>query len=173
MTVDQNSKKDGEPEPVAVDLYGIKLSGLRPGDLHEAPPKTWREVRSQLGSHLKRIATGPTRVIAEGLDGIARIFRGTSELPSAVAERIAKAHDKAEAGENANQANHAQPQLDDALDKIQKLLERCRAKGLPAKAVIRSDGSFEFLLGVDEEERKQLPPGVEPKLLAAADEQKT
>jgi hypothetical protein len=50
-----------------------------------------------------RIAVAPTRLIADALEGVTRLIRGVSRIPSAFAERVGRAHAEADADELARQ----------------------------------------------------------------------
>jgi hypothetical protein len=182
-----NQDSNSEDVPIVVEAYGFKVSAKsRPEELGEQLPLAWRDVPRRINQHLMRIAVAPTRLVAEVFEGVTRVIRGVSRLPSAVANRMQRAHVEADASEERHQAivldamrhqlppgeTHAQittdiPDEDNAalaISKIQSILQKYTAKRFDAYIVLGPDGKPIIVLGT--------PPGSEPQVLAAIKEAK-
>jgi hypothetical protein len=176
---------DRDEIPIVVDGYGIKVTlKARPDELGEPTPTSWKDVPYQVNRHLMRIAAAPTRLIAEVLEGAARIVRGLSRIPSSVASRLQRAHIEADARESKNQeAITGAPQRElapgvpensltsgetsednaaRAISQIQAILKKYSDQGRDAYIVIGSDGKPIVVLGA--------PPNSEAQIREAIDQ---
>jgi hypothetical protein len=182
-----NQDSNSEDVPIVVEAYGFKVSAKsRPDDLGEQLPVAWRDVPHRINQHLMRIAVAPTRLIAEVFEGVTRVIRGVSRLPSAVVNRMQRAHVEADASEERRQAialdamrhqlppSETQAQITTdipdedkaalAISLIQAVLQKYTAKGFDAYIVLSPDGKPIIVLGT--------PPGSGPQVLAAIEEAK-
>jgi hypothetical protein len=168
-----DSNRDDVPNevPIVVEAYGFKVDvNSRPDDLGEQPPSSWKDVPGRVNQHLMRIAVAPTRLVAEALEGVTRLIRGLSRLPSSIVNRVQRAHFEADAIEGQRQqiarglikqhVASAKPRAlltDDAseedkttqaVEQIQALLQKYKDKGLDAYVMFGSDGKPIIVLGV-------------------------
>jgi len=103
MTGTHSGPNDEERgDHVELDIYGLKAKG-RAGDLGEPQPTTMREALRQIRGHLLRILVAPTRLVAETLEGVTRLVRGTSAVPGALAARVQAARVRADQREDQRQ----------------------------------------------------------------------
>lgn len=145
----KESNDDDDRPAIVIDPYRVILHA-RPSDLGDPSPRAWREVASQVNSHLMRIATGPTRLIAEILESATRIVRGIARVPDAVANRVDRAHGDADAIEGKAQKEllHASlhPASDEALTTIRSVLTRYRVRGHHAEVVRGARGEPQIVI---------------------------
>jgi hypothetical protein len=132
-------KDEDHDETIVVDAYGFRLRAQR-GDLGETTPTSWTEVGEQIRGHLLRLATAPTRLIVEALEGTTKLIRGLSSVPSALATRIASSHEAADLREHGRERVPA-PSPDVALAQLDRVLQRLIVKGYCAEIVVRNDGT--------------------------------
>ena len=88
LTVSRRGHSAKDDSTVSVDAYGCHLEAS-PGSLGEEPPGSWKEVCHQINGHLMRIAVGPTRLLAESIEGLTRLVRGVAGFPAVISRRIA------------------------------------------------------------------------------------
>ena len=142
MRIDEQKpgvKKEEEHEKgntvLLADPFRIKLR-VRSADLGESPPQSWKEVARQVNRHLMRIAAGSTRLVSEVIEGTTRLVRGISEVPAAMARRIERVHVVSDVAEEMKQeqVHNAEeiPCPDEALKRINEILERYRVEGFVA-----------------------------------------
>jgi hypothetical protein len=182
---DQDS--NSEDVPIVVEAYGFKVNAKsQPEDLGEQIPVSWRDVPSRVNQHLMRIAVAPTRLLAEVLEGATRLIRGVSRIPTAIANRMQRAHVEADAIEEKHQAialeamkhrlalgespSQITADIADedkaslAINQIQAVLQRYTVKGFDAYIVLGPEGKPIIVLGT--------PPGSERQVLEAIKEAK-
>jgi hypothetical protein len=175
-----------EDVPIVVEAYGFKVNvKSRPDDLGE-PPASWMDVPRRVNEHLMRIAVAPTRLVAELLEGATRLIRGVTRIPSAIANRVQRAHTEADASEWVRQEIAAEdkrrqlnsdvipaqlttdiPEEDKAaiaINQIQSILQKYTAKGLDAYIILGPEGKPIIVLGT--------PPGSDQQVLEAIEETK-
>jgi len=166
---------------VAVDIYGIKVKA-RPSASGEEPPTTWKEASEQVKRHLIRIAAGPTRLIADALDGAARLVQGISRLPSSAVMRLDGSHREAERRERERQdeaANERPPHhllqtssivagnrsegaskgaalATSAVSRIEAILEYYRKQGTDAYVIIGANGKIIVVIGMPKDDDARL-----------------
>ena len=151
--------KETEVSTVQVDFYKIKIDA-RSADLGEEPPTSWRQVIEQIHHHLMRLASAPTRLIAETLEGVTRLVRGVSGVPEAISSRIERAHVHADAKETLAQerslasAPHLGEEHEDA--QLLSILDRCRVEGLLVKTM-RGPGGIPAIVVLRPEFEHDLP----------------
>lgn len=145
MSTPKKEQDQTEEATVQVDVYGIRIP-VTPAENIEPSPRTWKEVGRRASRDLKRVAGGLLGVVAETVEGLQRLIRGTSSLPKSISERIAAAHRQAQAHEESKghdrlraESEHAGGQ--DAVDRLNKKLEDLRAKGFAAAVVHDRDGN--------------------------------
>jgi len=174
-----NSITDADNEhevPIVVDAYGVKVTlKSRPDDLGEQKPSSWRDVPSLVNRHLIRIAASPTRLVAEILEGAARLVRGLSRIPSSVAGRMQSAHTEAEIasstiqGQSAPGSSHNRltngAQIADkatlALTQIQSLLQKYSSQGVDAYVALGPDGKIIIVIGTPPHSEAQVREAIE------------
>src|SRR5688572_13777984 len=103
MTYDREENESDE-SGVSIDVYGVKLKNVRPGEIGETPPESWREVLERLNGHLMRLAVAPTRLLAEVFEGGTRLLNGLTSLPGAMATRLREGHARADRAEAERQS---------------------------------------------------------------------
>ena len=129
---------DHDNKPIiVVDPYRIVLHA-KPADLGEQAPQSWSDVARQVNRHLMRIAAGPTRLIAELFESTTRVLRGIARVPEAVANRVDRAHENADALEACAQqallANGAH-ETTQSLTIVESVLTKYRVQGHYADVV--------------------------------------
>lgn len=90
-----------EQPAIQIDCYGIKAK-VQPTGQKRA--KTWKQVGRRVNRHLMTIAEGVVGLPAAVLHGATQLVEGLGVLPSAIAARMAKAHNQAERREDQKQA---------------------------------------------------------------------
>lgn len=157
-------------DPVVIDAYGIKVP-LRPSDLPEPEPESWADVRNRLHRHLLRLAVLPTALLVELLEGVTKLIRGTTSLPTALSDRIQEAHNLADLREEQRQSTAAShgliagrlgPEVDSGdrvahlVARLEVLLEQMRARGRDGTVILLRDETIVVILGTAEEAREQI-----------------
>lgn len=186
---DHNScDKPDCPPTISVDSYGIKTElQLEPGEGGERP-ENWKEVRRRCSIHIMRVCVDSVGFIADSMGFLRRLInsadqtiKGLSRIPGALAERIGRAHDRADVEEAKRQQQreiraeqkllvpalttaaaslpapkHSGNVLDDparcAAAKLRDKLEELRAKGIRAEIFRTKEGSIIVLAVPPDEE---------------------
>lgn len=141
----EERREDG----LVVDAYGVRVKAPR-GHLGEPAPQSWIEVRQQLKGHLLRLATAPTRLVVEVIEGLTKLVRGVSSVPSALATRISRGHAVADELEGRRLGNDPVSAAT-ALHSVEQILRRLRVKGYCAEILVRKDGRPAIIVAAPDE----------------------
>jgi hypothetical protein len=143
---DENAAAD--KDVLQVDLYGIKVrTHVQPANLVSERPRSWKEVGQRVNQHLMAIAEGIFGVLAETVDGLKRVIRGSTSIPQSVADRIEGAHKQTSDREADHQevlevfyCDEGLYQKTEALLRLEKKLQELRDRGLVAGITMDKDG---------------------------------
>lgn len=134
---------------INVDIYGIKVDGLRPVPADEPDPESWADVRASVKSSLMKICINTISLINDSLTSARAFIRGVGNLPEAVNRRVSKSHDRAEKAEGKRQEVAETRQLpppdgdkDLALENLQAYVDKLALEGVPVHMIQLEDGTL-------------------------------
>jgi hypothetical protein len=167
MLKDVEPPTEDDSKSIVFDKYRV-IVPLKDADLGESVPRSWAEVAAQMNSHLMRIASGATRLVAELLESTTRLLRGLSGLPASVSKRLEQAHDSADRHERQRQLSSgtnspATSTAENARKEIAHILQKYRVQGYIADVAQTKDGKAVIMI---------LPPDA-PEALDTTDHTET
>jgi hypothetical protein len=147
MTSQKDDNAAAENDVLQVDQYGIKVRlQVHPVKLGERP-RSWKEVGQRINQHLMAIAEGVFGVLAETMDGLKRVIRGTTSIPQSVADKIEGAHKQTSDREVDHQevlevfyCDEELYQKAEALLRLERKLQELRGRGLVAGITTDKEG---------------------------------
>lgn len=145
-----------EGDSLQIDLFGIKAR-LRPTDLNEPEPRTWREVIGNINTHLQRFVNHTFGLAADVPQGMRRLIKRLSRSSTEKDRIIGNAHERTDRIEDIRSEkieNHQLPvpNLNQSSDFLQNLISKLLAEG-KIEIVRLETGEF-FINAVKPEDRE-------------------
>jgi hypothetical protein len=139
------SKKRRRQAGIQVDGYKIKAD-IRPAEVGEPAPRTWREVGAAVNAKLMKIAVDTFGVLGDSLEGLRKCIRGLAEIPAAFARRVDRAHERADRLEGTRQEKLEARQLPPpdttrVVDQLEGFLRQLQSEGIPVEVRELEDGT--------------------------------
>jgi hypothetical protein len=145
-----SEQKPGQTEIVEtgiqLDIYGIKVK-LKPGEVREDQPTSWREVGNRVNRHLMSLAGGLVGFLDDVVMAARSIIRGIARVPEAITKKIEKAHEESDRREDAEQRKLDSGALvpktpGEARRSLENLLNRQKLRGNYVKVEDLGDGQW-------------------------------
>lgn len=161
-------RNDPDDRPIQVDLYGIRAT-VSPRPDQVADPDSWRAVARRLNHELMSITTNTFVLLSQTLKSAISLVRGVGNLPSAVNDRIARAHDAADFASARSDRTTRGPV--EALAQLQSIVSKLESRGLKVAIVEREERLVVAILPeVPEDEVQRLVEGALQELKVARPE---
>jgi hypothetical protein len=145
---------DKDRTPIQIDVYGVKIKA-QPKPDEQPDPDSWKEVGRRLNRSLMGIVVGIGKLLADTVKSADSIVRGAGDLgklPAAIEQRIAKAHDLADAAE-AKRAELPTPSREEAERVIRQIFGKKVAEGMTVAVKQEGDNLFIGILSPMEPEQ--------------------
>lgn len=132
--------EEKHPGPVLDVFKVLKVPAHRPVPLSEPEPESWSEVLKRLNKLLMRLTLGIPRLGTDILEAASSCLRGL--VPDQTAQKIEKAHQKADYQESNAQELELHVDPDEAITRLENIITQCRVRGLAVRWHRLGDGRF-------------------------------